>query len=160
MKKMIVLGVVSILCIFLLGGIATAGIDLSGEFTYDMDTKTRDGYTEIVTPLNFGPLGFTFTWNRVWLPSILDSLKLNAGITKGLLSLNFERELLKDDIWKGTISLSKEPVGIQYTRQLDGIDSGTFTITLVITPLTFEYVRSLDDDALGTIKLSFAKSFS
>ena len=159
MKKGIIFGIVSLLCVFLLSGIALAGFDLEGEFTYDMDTEATGGFTEVISNLDLKPLDFTFTWNRVWFPSTSDSLKLNAGITAGIFGLNYERELLEPDVGVATLSLNKEPLGIEYARSFDGIDSGVLTVTLTATPFTFEYVRDFDEAARGTIKVSFVKSF-
>lgn len=159
MKKGIIFGIVLLFCISLLGGTAYAAFDLKGELTYDMDTETSGGFTEVATNLDLSPLNFKFTWNRVWLPSVSDSLKLNAGITAGIFGLNYERELLKADAGIATLTLNKEPIGIKYVRSFDGIDTGTVTITLTVVPLTFEYIRDLDVDAVGTIKVGFEKSF-
>ena len=159
MKRGIIFGIVSLLCIFLLSGIAFAGFDLSGEFTYDMDTETSDGSTKVVTNLDLDPLDFEFTWERVWLPLTSDSLKLNAGLTAGAFGLKYERELLSPDVGTATLSFGKEPIGMEYVRSLDGVDSGVLTVTLTVTPFTVEYVRNFDEDITGTIKLSFEKSF-
>ena len=159
MKKGIIGILLVVLLAFSVGSVAIAGFDLSGEFTYDMDTEATDGSTEIVSNLDLKPLDLTFTWNRVWLPSTSDSLKLNAELTAGIFALNYERELLESDAGEATLSLTKEPLGIEYVRSLDGVDSGTITVTLTVTPLTLEYVNDFDEDASGTIKLSFEKSF-
>jgi len=54
-----------------------------------VDTQATGGFTDVVTNLDLSPLDFTFTWNRVWLPSTSDSLKLNAGITAGIFAFNY-----------------------------------------------------------------------
>lgn len=134
MKKVMLFGVAVLMCVSLLVGTAWAGLDLSAEYEYDMDTVTTEGSTKVVTGLDLGPLDFTLTWERDWIPSISDSLKVKATTTVWIIGLEYEKELLE-------------------------LDSGTLTVTLPLTPLTLEYVRDFDDDVSGTIKLSFSKSF-
>lgn len=134
MKKVMLFGVVLLMCVSLLVGTAWAGLDLSAEYKYDMDTITTEGSTKVVTGLDLGPLDFTLTWERDWIPSISDSLKVKAATTVWIIDFEYEKELLE-------------------------LDSGVFTATLPITPLTFEYVRDFDDDVSGTIMVKFSKSF-
>ena len=159
MKKGIIGVLLAVLLVFSIGFVAIAGFDLSGDLTYDLDNSSMGASTEVITNLSLDPLDFIFTWNRVWLPSTSDSLKLNAGITAGIFGLSYEREPLEPDAGVATLLLTKGVTEIKYVRSLDGIDFGALTVTLSIAPLTLEYTRDFDADAVGTIKLSFAKSF-
>ena len=157
MKKGIIGVLLAILLVFSVGSVAIAGLDLEGEFTYDLDDSSTGASTEVVTGTELGPLGVTFTWERDWFPLVSDSLTL--GLTAGIFSLECTKALVPTDVGEVTLLLTKGITEIEYVRSLDGVDSGVLTITLSIAPLTLEYARDLDVDALGIIKLGFEKSF-
>lgn len=157
MKKTMFFGIVLLLCISLLGGTVWAGLDLLGDVTYDLDDESTGASSEVVTTTDLGPVGLTFTWERTWLPSVSDSLKLKTVV--GMFSLEVAKDLVATDAGEATLLLSKGMTEIEYVRLLDGVDSGALTVALSVAPLTFEYTFDLNTDAMGAIKVSFEKSF-
>ena len=157
MKKGIIGVLLAVLLVFSVGSIAFAGFDLSGDITHNLDDSSIGASTKVVTETDVGLLGLTFTWERDWLPSTSDTLTLKTAV--GIFSLECTKKLAVADAAEATLLLSKGITEFKYVRLLDGVDSGALTITLSVAPLTFEYTRDLDADAMGTIKLSFEKSF-
>ncbi len=158
MKKGLIGILLALLLVFSIGTIAIAGIDLEGELNYEIGDVIVDSYTQTAISLTPDLFDFKVTWRRDWIPTLGDSLLLDAGISLGYLRLGYKKELLEPDVGIVSLKLTNEPLEVKYTRMLDGFDPGTLTLNLTLTPFKFTYTRLFGEDSLGSIFVRFEKS--
>ena len=158
MKKGIIGILLAALLVFSMGTIAVAGIDLIGEMNYEVGEEVVDGYTQVAVTLAPDPFDLSVTWRRDWIPTLGDSLLMDAGISLGNLRLGYARELLGVDVGVASLTLTTGPLVTKYARTLDGMDLGTLTVDLTPEPFTFTYTNTFDGTA-GTLYVKYEKSF-
>ncbi len=159
MKKGLIGILLVVLLVFSVGSVGIAGIDMEGELNYDVGEVITDSYTQVAANLTPEPFDLKLTWRRDWVPTLTDSLLIDAGISLGFMRLGYERELLEPDVGIASLKLTNDPLEVKYTRMLDGLDPGTLTLNLTLTPFKFTYTRLFGEDSLGTIFVRFEKSF-
>ena len=157
MKKGIIGILLAILLVISMGTIAIAGIDLEGEMNYEVGEQIVDGYTQVVTTLVPDPFDFKLTWRRDWIPTMEDSLLMDAGISMGDLRLGYTKELMAVDVGTASLKLTKDPFTVEYVRTVDWLDSGTLTVELAVAPFTFKYTNAFNGTS-GGIFVRFEKS--
>jgi len=157
MKKGIIGILLVALLVFSMGTIAVAGIDLEGEMNYEVGEQIVEGYTQVATTLAPDPFDLNLTWRRDWIPTLGDSLLMDAGISLGNLRLGYARELLEVDVGIASLTLTTGSLVTKYERTLDGLDVGTLTFDLAVAPFTFTYTNIFDGTS-GTLFVRFEKS--
>ncbi len=158
MKKGLIGILLAVLLVFSVGSVGIAGINMEGELNYDVGEAITDSYTQVVANLAPNPFDLKLTWRRDWVPTLADSVLLDAGISMGFLRLGYTRELLEPDVGIGSLKISNDPLTVEYTRILNGLDPGTVKIDLALTPFTFTYTKLIGDGLGGTIFVRFEKS--
>ena len=159
MKKRFIGILLAVLLVFSVGSVGIAGINMEGELNYEIGEAITDSYTQVVANLAPEPFDIKLTWRRDWIPTLGDSVALDAGISLGNLRLGYTRELLEPDVGIASLKLTNDPLEIKYARLLDGLDPGILTLDLTLTPFKFTYTRLFGEDSLGTIFVRFEKSF-
>lgn len=129
MKKGLIGISLAVLLVFSVGSsIAVAGIDLEGELNYEVGDMVIDSYTQVAADIAPEPFDLKLTWRRDWIPTLGDSLLMDAGISLGYLRLGYEKELLEFDVGIVSLTLTMDPFTFGYAKILDGEDPGTFTV--------------------------------
>lgn len=113
-----------------MGSIALAGIDFTLEFSRDFDAEETAGFAELGFSLAADPFDFSLTYTHDIYPEEGDTLKGDIGLTLGILSFGYERELTIDDPGVGTIGLDVTPISLGYEYEFDVDEYGKLTATL------------------------------
>jgi len=106
------------------------GIDFTLEFSRDFDAEETAGFAEAGLSFDADPLDFSLTYTHDIYPEEGDTLKGSVGLTLGILSFGYERELTIDDAGIGTIDLDVAPISLGYEFEFDGDEYGKLTATL------------------------------
>lgn len=113
-----------------MGSVALAGIDFTLEFSRDFDVEETSGFAELGFSLDADPFDFSLTYTHDIYPEEGDTLAGSVGLTLGILSFGYERELTIEDAGIGTINLDVAPISLGYEYEFDGDEYGKLTVTL------------------------------
>jgi len=113
-----------------MGSVALAGVDFTLEFSRDFDAEETSGFAELGFSLAADPFDFSLTYTHDIYPEMSDTLKGSVGLTLGLLSFGYERELTIDDPGVGTVDMDLGLVSLGYSYDFDVDEYGKLTATL------------------------------